>query len=211
MEVIPLFSVPLAVWEVPIPRELILFAHQELKNDNIHFNVANDIGNNKNILDRPEFLDLRSEMQNKVNEFYEKVLNIDPSYVTGKIGQSWLTYTKPNSDQKLHEHRHLNAFTSGVFYLQTSNEDYLEFTNPINEVHRHFRFMLGPNHNRFNSRKSRIPTPVGTLIMFPSLIAHQFGEPETPRKDVRISMGFDTFFKGELTFGPEDYSKTFVS
>jgi len=210
MEVIPLFSWPLSMWHLPLPKYVLEFAREQ-ENDR-HFNVKNDIGNDKHVLHRPGMEGLKEVIQEKIDIFYEQVMNINPKTIKGNIGQSWFTYTV--EDQELHYHKHPNAFISGVFYIQTEETDYIQFNNPIREsLYREYRFATQDRYkNEFNAPNTRLPVHPGTLILFPAHTWHQFGKTPShkPRERPRISLGFDTFFSGTLSFGPQDYSTTII-
>ena len=65
----------------------------------------------------------------------------------------------------------------------------------LNERHDHFDVQAG-EYNLYNSRTWWVEVSTGMLILFPSHLTHQV--PTTTSNDVRISLAFNTYLKGQL-------------
>ena len=108
-----------------------------------------------------------------------------------EITQSWINYTK--TGQYHHKHAHPNSVISGVFYIQASKEiDKLFF---YNESYQQIKIVPKEFHV-YNSESWWLPVETGQLLLFPSSLTHMVAT--TSGEDDRISMSFNTFYKGKL-------------
>lgn len=150
----------------------------------------NHTSKDKYILNSKELSPLKTILHNKVNEYFHNIF--DPSNnISLEITQSWLNYVRENESH--HNHRHPNSFISGVFYINTQEDDRINFYNePF------FPFDIPTKqYNRFNSQSWWFPTEKNTLILFPSSLEHGIKQ-RFIKDDTRISLAFNTFFKGTI-------------
>ena len=105
-KIIPLFSSPLYTNHLEYNRDKILkfiksieykeeFRREEL-NDNLGFLTVD-----KHILDNENFLDLKKNILNEIENFLHRSLIINKPY---QIYQSWVTKTPPNCKSNYHTH-----------------------------------------------------------------------------------------------------------
>jgi uncharacterized protein (TIGR02466 family) len=142
---------------------------------------------------------LFAELKKTINEHIKEYVNIiyPGSNLDVYITQSWANYTEPNEYH--HKHSHPNSFISGVFYVNAiKNEDMIKFYKDLPPA-----FQI--NHkqsNNYNSQDVAILVETGDLVLFPSNFTHNV--PPTTSKEIRISISFNTFIRGNL--GDEDSS-----
>ena len=188
-----LFSEPVGVFKSfrPLKNTESLYMHKELQN--LGPNVGNKVSKNTYVLKSEELSELHSFCLDALSEFttavYGRPLDL-------RITQSWLNLTE--SGQFHHLHSHPNSVVSGVYYVQTSELDRIEFAR--SEVIGSYDIVI-PNGswNSWNSKTWWIPTPQGSLILFKSTLKHHV--PPVISTDSRISLSFNTFFSKD--FGSE--------
>jgi uncharacterized protein (TIGR02466 family) len=141
------------------------------------------------VLERNEMVHLKSFIMNEVKKYFDNILcpagNIEPY-----INLSWLNYTY--KDGYHHKHAHANSIISGVFYIQTTNDDMIWFHK---EKYSAIEFSL-KEFNTFNAAEWWLPADQNTLILFPSDLLHSVKPIST--NETRISLSFNVFVKGEL-------------
>ena len=150
------------------------------------------------ILNRKEFKNIKKFLDKHCKDYLDKVIcpkdNIE-IYIT----QSWLNYTEAN--QYHHPHQHPNSVVSGVLYFDSDvKNDKILFSHPIP----YQQIKLETDQEKFNLWNSEtwfFPVETGQLIMFPSSTTHQV---ETKKGDnTRISLAFNTFYKGNIGSNPQ--------
>ena len=144
-----------------------------------------------------EMIDLRSKIdghiQNYVKGVYgDEFLKRCNPYIT----QSWFNIVNPKGYH--HPHNHHNSFVSGILYIQTVENDVIEF---IESDLRNIRYG--------DIRKYHVPVLTGKLLIFDSNITHGV-PPNMHQTKNRISLSFNTFVEGSVG---EDVllDKTFLS
>jgi len=153
-------------------------------------NDGNITSNNNYILNEKPFINIKKELDLKVQDYFDKV--ISPSNnITPYITQSWLNYTETN--QYHHKHAHPNSLVSGVFYINCHEEhDKIKFFNDTYQT-------IKPEikeYNIWNSQSWWFPVKTGDVILFPSSLTHMV---ETKQGDnTRISLAFNVFIKGTV-------------
>ena len=109
------------------------------------------------------------------------------------ITESWLNVTKPGEFHHLHYHP--NSIISGVFYVNTVENDTIFFNDPNYKVKGSLGF--GQKfHNPWNSNQWWIPVKDNQFILFPSWLEHEVKHVEGDKE--RISISFNTFVRGNL-------------
>lgn len=135
------------------------------------------------ILNRPEFKELKNKIQNELNNIieghYDKNLKDLQIYIT----QSWLNVN--DDEDSHHSHNHPNSILSGVVYLNTSDNDNITFMNT--NYNTRLITLLPPLEIKY-------PVEKGDILIFDSQLRHKVDQ--SKRKDKRISLAFNTFFKG---------------
>ena len=156
----------------------------------VHNNEGNKTSNNNYILNEKPFINIKKELDLKVQDYFDKV--ISPSNnITPYITQSWLNYTETN--QYHHKHEHPNSLVSGVFYINCHEEhDKIKF---FNDEYKTIKLEV-KEWNLWNSRSWWFSVKTGDIILFPSSLTHMV---ETKQGDnTRISLAFNVFIKGTI-------------
>ena len=154
-------------------------------------NGGNAISVDENFLDNDELSDVKRVLTDSVNEYFKKVVNPNKDtklYIT----ISWLNVTE--NGESHHSHHHQNSIVSGVFYIDTCEEDTISFINPRFDMFGNFCF----------SKNSNIPgawdfpATNGKLLIFPSTLKHHVKPRPNTCKGRRISLSFNTWIKGVI-------------
>ena len=80
----------------------------------VYKNEGNTTSNDNYILNHKSFIDLKTDLDLRVKDYFEKVISSTDA-TTPYITQSWLNYTETN--QYHHKHAHPNSLVSGVFMM----------------------------------------------------------------------------------------------
>jgi uncharacterized protein (TIGR02466 family) len=153
-------------------------------------NEGNITSNNNYILNEKPFVNIKKELDKKVQDYFNKVLSTTDT-ITPYITQSWLNYTETN--QYHHKHSHANSLVSGVFYINCDEKfDKIIFFNDKYQT-------IKPevkDWNIWNSETWWFSVKTGDIILFPSSLTHMV---ETKQGDnTRISLAFNVFIKGTV-------------
>jgi len=187
-KVVGLFPIALSVHKV---QPTFTKEDQEFINNclnNMFANTGNTTSNETYILDKlPSVKKLFTEKLEQ--HFYEILRHVYESKIY--ITQSWLNVCK--KDQYHHGHKHPNSILSGVFYLQTVDDDCISFDNThrVDQIRPSIR-----DFNDYNSSLYNLPIEKNMLVIFPSSLMHSV--PPVKKDQVRVSLAFNTFIKGEL-------------
>jgi len=152
----------------------------------------------KEILKRPEFERLNHWCQKHLDNFCFNHLGMSKLceiYIT----QSWFNINRKHT--RHHSHFHPNSLISAILYVHgTSNEGdgspTIFYRDNSTSVFGNIQaFEKG---NPYNCQKVATKFEMGRLILFPSTLLHEVSptEIDTPR----VSLSFNTFFKGEAGF-----------
>jgi uncharacterized protein (TIGR02466 family) len=190
MEIVNLF--PTAVLQENIGRD---FTDAEQESfSKLQFEVRDNAGNftsiSSEILDRPEFADIKKFCLDQ-SIFYMKNILAIPDTIEPYITLSWLNFT--GKGQHHHKHSHSNSIISGVFYVYAKKDiDKISFFKD-----RYQAIELGStNYNPFNSDSWWVPVGVGDIVIFPSHVQH--GVLPSDQDYTRISLAFNVFVRGEV-------------
>jgi uncharacterized protein (TIGR02466 family) len=154
-------------------------------------NTGNITSNNNYILNEKPFVNLKKQLDLKVQDYFDKVIS-PANNITPYITQSWLNYTETN--QYHHKHQHPNSLVSGVFYINCNNKfDKIKFF-------KNFNYQIIKTEvkewNLWNSESWWFPVNTNDIILFPSSLTHMV---ETKEGDnTRISLAFNVFIKGTV-------------
>ena len=185
---------PTPIMKTKFPRE---FTPEELNvvyTEKIGSSVGNKSSSNRRILDNPLMGELKNFAQECLDEWVKSIIcPRDADSVKLEITQSWLNYTDPTGFH--HSHYHPNSIVSGVIYILADKiKDQIEFQDD------------GPRQwhidnitaNEFNSNQYHVPVHTNDCVLFPSVQYH--GVPEVQGQSKRISLAFNSFWKGRLGF-----------
>ena len=183
-----LFPTPVAAFE--LGRDLSKLEQKFLFNLETRPNMGNVTSTNNYVLRDNRLSSLRLFLNNSLQEYFHATMSPQDN-VKLEITQSWINYTKPG--QHHHKHAHPNSIISGVFYIQAAKDvDRIYF---FNESYSRVK-IIPKEFNVYNSESWWLPATTGILYMFPSHLTHMV--PEVTSEDTRISMSFNTFYKGNL-------------
>ena len=186
MHIEPFFSTPIGVIqidEVLIKKILAFIKSIDIKLDR---NLGgNSISIDDIFLDNDELSDVKQLLTDSVNEYFKKAVNPN-KYKELFITISWLNVTK--NGESHHTHHHANSIVSGVFYVDSHEEDTISFINPRYDMFGNFDF----------SQDWIFPATTGRLILFPSTLKHSVPLRPNTCKGTRISLSFNTWIKGGI-------------
>ncbi len=199
MHIEPLFPKPLGFLQMDkaVSKKFIEF----IKNKQLSF-LKNDGGNSSTkstyILDNDELSDIKKVLTDSVNEYFKEIVNPGKDtklYITN----SWINMNK--NGESHHTHHHPNSIVSGVFYIDTCEEDTLSFMNPYTTLFGNLRF--SPNRTKWTTLEWNIPVKKNLLAMFPSTLPHLVIPRPNTCTGTRISLSFNTWFKGTIGDGED--------
>ena len=155
--------------------------------DGVAGNLATE---NAKILNHVIMHDLKNELMKCLYSYYENVLSTSDK-IQPLITQSWLNFTEIG--QNHHNHYHPNSFVSGVLYIEADERyDTIVFDRDIRDT-----FILNRSDNhQFNAHTWIFPVKKYDIILFPSYLKHNV--PIKNNGDLRISLAFNSFFKGTI-------------
>ena len=153
-------------------------------------NAGNKTSNNNYVLDSDELSDLKATLTFKLNQYFKIITNPNTDcelYIT----QSWINYTDQGGYH--HKHYHPNSYLSGIIYLSADKlQDKIYFKKPFHDF-----FRIEPkNYNLSNSDTWFFTTGTQDIVIFPSSLEHYVDA--APSEKTRISLSFNTFFKGSI-------------
>jgi len=185
-----LFPIPVYVSEInrPFTKKELNFVDNQKNKTNKNFN---SFTKDTYILNKPEFKSIKSFIDKNCKNYLNKI--ISPKHESELyVTQSWINYMKQGEHH--HPHAHPNSIVSGVFYLNADDKnDSIKFTHP--KGYQQIKPEID-KYNIWNSDTWWFPVKTGQLIMFPSSLVHRVDTKKN--KDTRISLAFNTFYKGIL-------------
>ena len=182
---------PTAILGAKLDRE---FTKDELKffevvKNNTMPNVGNTSGTDTYILKNKELDSLKSFFESQIRVYQDTIVkpkNSASIYIT----QSWLNYSKPGDYH--HKHKHPNSYLSGVFYIQTNDNDRINFDRD-----QYAQIEVGSTEfNDWNSHTWWLPAITYQLYLFPSNLTHYVEK--VLGTQTRISLSFNTFVSGVI-------------
>ena len=139
--------------------------------------------------------DLRSFCEEHISEYVRQVIRPKNKSLEFYITQSWLNVTKQNEHHEIHNHP--NSIISGVYYFTDNSK--IIFNSPFTASGSRTISIESEINNSWNfaNYNECIQTwEKGTLILFPSYLTHRV--PKNTSFDVRVSISFNVFVRGEL-------------
>ena len=190
MKILSLFPTPIGIFDFnnQINDELYNF----LLNTERRNNYKNTSSLNNYLLKEPVFKDLSIFFHQSLNQYFKEIY-CPSDDISLEITQCWSNYT--NKGQSHHSHSHPNSFISGVFYVNSNDEDEIKFTNVNYSISSLFN-LNSTKHNVYNSSIWYVPAVKNRLIIFPSSLHHEVEEFETEHE--RISISFNSYPRGRL-------------
>lgn len=168
-----------------------------LYNDSYVFkNEGNSWGPNNKVLDCPEFSQMKHDLEELVNDYVQFVYRPNQKDLRFYITISWLNYNKKKEYH--HQHSHGNSIFSGVYYVDSTEDDTISFVNPNKSTTCNpSNIDIMPEESTYwNSLHWWLPTPQNRLLLFPSPLEHLVMPNQNDH--VRKSIAFNTFFKGTI-------------
>jgi len=192
MSIHALFSTPVGAYK--LGRK---FTKNEIDTINLSLkNLRNNFGNkyskDTQILNNPKLSGIHSFCTESIHKFQNEIYGETKTKL--KITQSWANISKTGDFH--HKHCHPNSYISGVLYIETSENDKINFFNSSSR--KSFYEEHPTIFNQFNSSVWWLPADIGTLYLFHSNLEHEV-PPVSSKK--RISLSFNTFFDSD--FGNE--------
>ena len=167
--------------------------HFENSGTNTSIDVDNisSVSISKSILELENFIDLKKQLMNELNNFFHNVMNYESDF---KITTSW--FTKSQNSQSSNYHNHNNSMFSGILYLRTDeNSGDISFEDFNNR-----RYKLNvKEYNIYNCTEYQIKPIEGLLILFPSEVHHKILKNNS--NIVRHSLAFNIIPVGEIGSG----------
>ena len=185
-QLVPLFSRP--VFKTGIDISL------DLSNVNWIENYTNSISTNQQILETPEFSQVKEAIMDRLNAYFYNVISASKDceiYIT----ESWVN--KTDKGQSHHRHWHPNSVLSGILSLATDNKG--GATVFITSAFDTIEYDIIES-NLYNSKRWGINLVPGEMLIFPSAVEHLVEEyqGDTPR----ITLSFNTFLRGTINKHP---------
>lgn len=196
MSVHNLFPIPVVEYvlnEKITEQELEFVAKERL---NATRNISNWTSADKYILERPEFSRIKCELLRYVNEYFNNVFRTHLNLkIEMYITNSWLNWNEVGDSH--HPHCHANSLVSGVLYLDVcDNTDSIEIENP-NKLLGNIT-VGGIGTSQWYEPGRAIPAHTNHLLLFPSVLKHAVSVRRIPITKPRISLSFNTWFKGTM-------------
>jgi uncharacterized protein (TIGR02466 family) len=188
MRLVELFATPVVIKEFDrkFNVEELIFIDDILKDT--YKNRGNSTSRETFVFQRDELADIHQFCIDSVNEYVAEVMR----HINCKlrITQSWVNVS--TAGEFHHMHNHPNSMVSGVLYIETGDEDIIQFyrtretTSFLHE---------SDGYNQYNSTSWYFPVKTGELILFPSHLFHDVPRVKSSR---RISLSFNTFPEGQF-------------
>jgi uncharacterized protein (TIGR02466 family) len=188
VEVYPLFSNPVFVsneYEDYSFADIVAYCQVLEYHPNSGGNAAST---DTNILDNPIFSKIKELIWNSINHYTKGIMRWDDHEFV--ITQSWVNVNSTNTYHHIHHHN--NSIISGVFYLQTNENDNITFHGESKSTLE----LTSVEYNLWNSKTWDMNVKDNTIAIFPSLLAHSV-KTNIHSKE-RISIAFNTFVKGTI-------------
>jgi len=188
MNIHSLFPQPVA--QVNLNRKLTEEEYNCIMTQELRPDFVNAISNDFKVLDRPELKQIKAFCEYYTNIFFEKVF--DPmTEIKPQLTLSWVNYNKKGD--WCNEHNHSNSVISGVFYVQTYDNDAIMFHNEPQ-----FRQLswLNREDNPWNAEMAMFPAIEGDLLLFKSDMKHRVVPVQHDK--VRVSLAFNAWISGDI-------------
>lgn len=159
---------------------------------------GNKISTDTKILDNSEFSDIKNILTEHVNNYFQEIVKPDDPEFKLYITNSWLNLN--NTNEMHHSHKHPNSIVSCVLYINVDTDDTITFLQPYESLFGNLNFSYAPNTD-LNSFALTLPVVTNKCIMFPSGLTHFVTPRPASCQGTRISLAFNTWFKGTIGAG----------
>jgi len=196
-DLLPLFSQPLAVFQLNIDNKKILqILKTKVKFEKTNHNQNSYMSKDNKIFNNHKELNVLTKESNIcIKKYIEEVLKNNYKF---KIYNSWATMVPVNASSRAHVHR--NSLLSGVYYPLCS--DGVKITFHKNEgIETFYAFNEPKEYNLFNSKTWTVTPKEGTLLIFPSTLMHSIDTNTT--KEKRYSIAFSVNPIGKFCIGSD--------
>ena len=197
MRIEPFFPIPVGITHIDKALNKKILELIKIKKWNITKNgdAGNSISSDVHILDNDELSDIKKVLTDSVNEYLKEIVNPGKD-VELYITNSWINVNK--NGESHHPHKHPNSIVSAVLYIDTCEEDTISFINKSsNTLFGNLQFGPTPT-TKWNVPEWNLSAMVNTLVMFPSTLPHHVNPRPNTCKGTRISLSFNTWFKGTI-------------
>lgn len=183
----------LGIFPEPIYKDSIDFSEAELSflmgvrdRGDYKNTYGNTTSNDSYILNSVE--SLKQKVQSHLDRYLETIVGAEGAKL--EVTQSWMNFNDYKTSH--HTHTHTNSIVSGVIYLTPNPAPFMVFRKQDSYPLRPLITKL----TEYNSPFKEIPVKQNDIILFPSQIPH--GVQMNNTKETRISLAFNTFYKGVL-------------
>ena len=186
MKLLELFATPVLVMDIERRFTEDEIGSIETLLKKTYRNRGNNTSTNTFVFNEPALKDIHKFCLDSVNNYMSEVLRHVGCIL--KITQSWLNVSKAGEFH--HTHNHPNSMISGVIYIETGEDDIIQFYRTRETT----SFLhAADTYNQYNSISWYIPVKIGELVIFPSHLYHDVPQVKSER---RISLSFNTFMSG---------------
>lgn len=187
--------------EILTTKELLIIEKIKRNMERSHPQIPDPVKHSreKYLLNKKDMASLHNDILNKVKELLYNVYQIQESLEIF-ISQSWLVVG--DLGHLSHQHIHSNSLVSGVYYIQTSKNDYLTFCRNKGYNSRPNYVIMDifndskPNNCPLFANTVNVGVQTGDLLLFPSNLSHRIEKIQS--SETRLSLAFNTFVKGNL-------------
>ena len=145
------------------------------------------------VLENAVMANIKEFIMQRVNHYMFNVMQINDR-VTFYISRSWFIQSKKGDFGRRHDHP--NSILSGIFYFRAPVDcgNIMFYENKTSKFGS-MQFGFTPP-NALNSTHVSVPPTDGTMIIFPSALAHEISINQAD--ETRYSMAFDIWVKGTM-------------
>ncbi len=200
VNVLPLFSSPIAIMQLPKLTEkefnfVLNIDYERMFSNNGFYSI------NKYILNSLELIECKRKILDHLQIYVRDILKIS-SDISFKLTNSWIVKNIPEDYASGHIHE--NSLISGVLYLKVPQDsgnivfhrEFFPFTRLIS--------LKYTERNLFNCDSYSLTPKEGLLLFFPSIVGHSITKNISDQN--RYSLSFNFFPTGK--FGSEDSALT---
>ena len=196
MEVLPLFSTPVAVAQPPdmpdVLDRIFDFAYVPYS-----YGTGGDRSVNQDILSL--LPDLATWLEPIIGEYMYGYLGIDSELHQIEVTAAWVNRYKKGDAAVPHVHQ--NSMYSGNIFLQGTTGDFVVERIP----HRYMQPTVAHN-NVYSSTQWNIKAVPGSVVLFPSDLIH-YTKPNEEDTE-RITLSFNLFVRGRPAWVEEQFAKS---
>ena len=180
---------------------------EKVKNPNPNYEPKGLTTVNKDILNLPEFYDIKNVIDKEMKKYLYNYLCIDPDRIDLDCNRSWSMLHK-NGDYS-RQHCHENCLWSGILYTQmpdtcggiTFHCESSRYTWILPSIKPKLK-----QHTPYTSNEVYINPNPGTILIFPGFIEHS--TPQNLSNEDRLNIVFNYSLKGE--FGDNYFEKQII-